>query len=102
MKRGYETNKISPLSETDQTPDTIIILGGLSKEFSMSGFRLDILSPRSNTKNQFVYRNHIRSYFYPKSWNCCLESCKKDLISNRETLLDRADTFIEDQSIELH
>ena len=43
MKRGYETNKISPLSETDQTLDNTIILGGLSKEFSMSDSDLDIL-----------------------------------------------------------
>ena len=39
-----KTNKISPLSETDQTLDNTIILGGLSKEFSMSGFRLGYLA----------------------------------------------------------
>ena len=44
MKRGYESSKISPLSEADLNLDHSIVLGGLSKEFSMSGFRLGYLA----------------------------------------------------------
>jgi len=44
MRRGYETSKISPLSLTDRQLDNSIILGDLSKEFSMSGFRLGYLA----------------------------------------------------------
>ena len=99
MKRGYETNKISPLSETDQTLDNTIILGGLSKEFSMSGFRLGYLAgPQEVIKKINLYIETVNScvpIFTQRAGIAALESCKTDLISNRETLLDRADTFVE-------
>ena len=99
MKRGYETNKISPLSETDQKLDNSIILGGLSKEFSMSGFRLGYLAgPVEVIKKINLYIETVNScvpIFTQRAGIAALESCKTDLISNRETLLDRADTFIE-------
>jgi aspartate aminotransferase len=99
MKRGYETNKISPLSETDRKLDNSIILGGLSKEFSMSGFRLGYLAgPVEVIKKINLYVETVNScvpIFTQRAGIAALESCKKSLIENRETLLDRADTFIE-------
>ena len=99
MKRGYETNKISPLSETDRKLDNSIILGGLSKEFSMSGFRLGYLAgPVEVIRKINLYIETVNScvpIFTQRAGIAALESCKKGLIENRETLLDRADTFIE-------
>ncbi len=99
MKRGYETNKLSPLSETDQKLDNSIILGGLSKEFSMSGFRLGYLAgPVEVIKKINLYIETVNScvpIFTQRAGVAALESCNKELTKNRETLLDRADAFIE-------
>jgi len=99
MKRGYETSKISPLSKTDRKLDNSIILGGLSKEFSMSGFRLGYLAgPKEVIKKINLYIETVNScvpIFTQRAGITALESCKKDLIANRETLLDRSDAFIE-------
>ena len=40
--------------------------------------------------------------FTQRAGIAALESCKKDLISNRETLLNRADTFVEINHIDCH
>lgn len=99
MKRGYEINKISPLSETDIKLDNTIILGGLSKEFSMSGFRLGYLAgPIEVIKKINLYIETVNScvpIFTQRAGIAALGSCKKDLTENRETLLNRADAFIE-------
>jgi len=98
MRRGYETSKISPLSLTDRQLDNSIILGGLSKEFSMSGFRLGYLAgPVEVIKKINLYLETVNScvpIFTQRAGVAALESCKKDLELNRETLLDRADAFI--------
>jgi aminotransferase len=99
MNRGYEKRKISPLSETDRKLENSIVLGGLSKEFSMSGFRLGYLAgPIEIIKKINLYIETVNScvpIFTQRAGIAALSSCKKDLIANREALLDRADAFIE-------
>jgi len=98
MKRDYDISKISPLAEADQKLDHSIILGGLSKEFSMSGFRLGYLAgPVEVIKKINLYIETVNScvpIFTQRAGIAALEDCKKDLVKNRETLLDRADVFI--------
>jgi aspartate/methionine/tyrosine aminotransferase len=98
MKRGYETSKISPLSEADLNLDHSIVLGSLSKEFSMSGFRLGYLAgPVEVIKKINLYIETVNScvpIFTQRAGIAALEGCKKDLVTNREILLDRADLFI--------
>jgi aminotransferase len=65
----------------------------------MSGFRLGYLAgPVEVIKKINLYLETVNScvpIFTQRAGIAALESCKKSLIENRETLLDRADTFIE-------
>jgi aspartate aminotransferase len=99
MRRNYDENKISPLSIVDVNLDKNIILGGLSKEFSMSGFRLGYLAgPADVIKKINLYIETVNScvpVFTQRAGIAALEQCKSNLTINRETLLDRVDAFID-------
>ena len=98
MKRDYEKNRISPISLADENLGKNIILGGLSKEFSMSGFRLGYLAgPSDFIKKINLYIETVNScvpIFTQRAGIAALEECKSNLVNNRKILLDRADTFV--------
>lgn len=98
MVRGYEVKKTSSLSETDNALEGSIILGGLSKEFSMSGFRLGYLAgPYEVIRKINLYIETVNScvpIFTQRAGIAALKFCEDHLAANRKTLLDRSDCFI--------